>query len=191
MTKSELRKIFLAQRLGLPPEERSAKSHRIAGLFFSHVDLSSVSLLHSFIPIEKFNEIDTFFIINEIRSKSAEVKISLPKVDLQMEEIVSLPFDSEDALTVNLWELREPVDGEPVDPAIIDLVLVPLICFDKLGNRVGYGKGYYDKFLKTCRPDCVKVGLSFFPPVEQIEESHSGDVRLDMCITPECVYRFP
>lgn len=191
MTKSELRKIFLAQRLGLPPEDRSAKSHRIADLFFSHIDLSRVSLLHSFIPIEKFNEVDTFFIINEIRSKVAKVKISLPRIDLQTEKIVSLLFDSEKTLMANRWEVREPADGQPVDPATIDLVLVPLICFDKGGNRVGYGKGYYDKFLKTCRADCLKIGLSFFPPVETIEDSHSGDVRLNMCITPECVYRFP
>jgi 5-formyltetrahydrofolate cyclo-ligase len=72
-----------------------------------------------------------------------------------------------------------------IDAATIDLVIVPLVCVDKSGHRVGYGKGFYDRFLKQVRTDCVKVGLSYFEPVERIDDVHEGDVRLDFVITPK------
>ena len=52
-------------------------------------------------------------------------------------------------------------------------------------HRVGYGKGYYDQFLKQCRSDCLKIGLSYFELVERIDDVHAGDVRLDFVITAE------
>jgi len=55
---------------------------------------------------------------------------------------------------------------------------------------VGYGKGYYDRFLKRCRTDCLKVGLSYFGPVETIPEAHDADIPLDCCITPEVIQTF-
>ena len=65
------------------------------------------------------------------------------------------------------------------------MVLVPGVCFDRDGHRVGYGKGFYDRFLKTCRPDCVKIGLSFFEPVEKIDDVHNGDIALDFLVSAE------
>ena len=70
------------------------------------------------------------------------------------------------------------------------MVLVPLLCFDESGHRVGYGKGFYDRFLTKCRPDTQKVGLSYFPPVKEITDADSFDIRLDLCLTPEKVWRF-
>ena len=75
-------------------------------------------------------------------------------------------------------------------PAEIDLVFVPLLAFDKKGFRVGYGKGFYDKWLAGCRPDCIKVGFSYFEPVESIDDRHEFDVPLNLCITPHNVYVF-
>jgi 5-formyltetrahydrofolate cyclo-ligase len=75
-------------------------------------------------------------------------------------------------------------------PEEIDLVFVPLLCVDKKGNRVGYGKGYYDKFLKECRRDIIKIGFSYFEPVEKIDDVNRYDVKLNYCITPESFYSF-
>ena len=75
-------------------------------------------------------------------------------------------------------------------PAEIDLVIVPLLCFDKKGNRVGYGKGYYDRFLKQCRKDCIKIGFSYFDPIDQVEDINKFDVKLDYGITPDAIYQF-
>jgi len=73
---------------------------------------------------------------------------------------------------------------------LIDIALVPLLCFDLIGHRVGYGGGYYDKFLAACRPDCKKVGLSVFDPVESISDIEPHDVRLDFAITPDRLWKF-
>ena len=62
----------------------------------------------------------------------------------------------------NKWNVPEPVDGFEIDANKIDVVFIPLLAFDDQGHRVGYGKGYYDAFLASCKPDVIKVGLSFF-----------------------------
>ena len=72
----------------------------------------------------------------------------------------------------------------------IDVVFVPLLAFDKLGHRVGYGKGFYDKFLRGCRPKIIKIGLSFFEIEKPIEDTHLNDVNLDYCVTPKHIYMF-
>ena len=69
-------------------------------------------------------------------------------------------------------------------------MIVPLLCFDARGHRVGYGKGYYDRFLQKCRPDCIKAGLSFFPPVKKIDDIHVADVQLDLVVTPNETFYF-
>ena len=75
-------------------------------------------------------------------------------------------------------------------PAEIDVVFIPLLCFDKKGNRVGYGGGYYDKFLTKTKSSCLKIGLSFFEPVDFIKGINMNDIPLDMCVTPEKLYNF-
>jgi 5-formyltetrahydrofolate cyclo-ligase len=188
MTKSELRQIFLERRKAFSPAERADKSRRIAELFFTSTGLSETKLLHTFIPLENRNEVDTSLITHEVWSRSPEIEIAVPRVNFKTGEVESLGYTAEIELIENAWGLREPSGGELVDPETIDLVLVPLVCFDERGYRVGYGKGFYDKFLRNCRPACLKIGLSFFPAVDRIDDVHDGDIPLDRCITPERVY---
>ena len=98
-------------------------------------------------------------------------------------------FTSATELVESAWGIREPV-GPCIEPIEIDLVLVPLIAFDETGHRVGYGKGYYDRFLDQTRQECLKIGLSYFPPEPEITDAGAHDVRLDACITPDALFRF-
>jgi len=77
-----------------------------------------------------------------------------------------------------------------VSESEIDLIFVPLLAFDETGNRVGYGKGFYDKFLTKCRPDAIKVGLSYFEAIDRISDSEQFDIPLNYCITPQRIYEF-
>ena len=82
------------------------------------------------------------------------------------------------------------IDGIKIPTSKIEVVFVPLLAFDKKGNRVGYGKGFYDRFLSECNPETIKIGLSFFEPEELIEDVFENDVKLDYCVTPDEVYQF-
>jgi len=189
MTKSDLRRIFLERRKALSPAALSEKSRRIAELFFTSLDLSKIKLLHTFIPLVSRGEVDTSLITHGVSSRWPEIEIAVPRVNFKTDELESLAYTTDVELCENAWGIREPVGGEMIDPQTIDVVLVPLLCFCERGYRVGYGKGYYDRFLKTCRPDCLKIGLSIFPPVDRIADVHVGDVPLDLAVTSERVFR--
>ena len=88
------------------------------------------------------------------------------------------------------WGIPEPIEGESAATEDIDVVLIPLIVFDENGHRIGYGKGYYDRFLESCRPDTLKVGLSILPPIKEIPEVEAHDIPMDYCILFKAVMKF-
>lgn len=184
MTKAELRKIFLVKQRSLSADERELKSSGIRDLFFETLDLSSVRYLHCFIPIPRFNEINTRLIFERLWKDHPRIQTLVPRVSSKTGEMQNLRFAPETQLIESAWNIHEPVHQDQVETSRIDIVLVPLLCFDRQGHRVGYGKGFYDRFLAACRTDCVKVGLSYFPPVDVIEDVNSFDVTLDRCVTP-------
>lgn len=189
MLKGDLRKIYLTKQRNLSNEERLEKSLLITQQFFQYFSFERINYLHLFLPIEKNNEIETRFIYERIWREFPQVKTVIPRVDFEKNEIESIKFDFETKLILSKWQISEPIETETVDSQLIDIVLVPLLCFDKKGFRVGYGKGFYDKFLMNCRKDCLKIGLSYFPPVEEISDIHLQDVMLDYCITPVKIWK--
>lgn len=190
MTKAELRKIYLAKQKNLSLTERIEKSEQISNLFLQSFDLSRINFLHCFLAIEKFNEVDTKIIFERIWREFPHIKTLAPRVNFQTNEIENLIFKPETKLVDNHWQIREPNGNETVKTEKIDAVLVPLLCCDARGFRVGYGRGFYDKFLKKCRVDCVKIGLSYFAPVAEIADTQAFDVKLDFCVTPETIVKF-
>ncbi len=190
MTKYQVRKIYLVRQKSLTEQAREEKSLRIKERFFSNFDLEDVKLLHLFLSIKENGEIDTSFVLDEVRETYPNIKTIVPRVNFEKDVLEHLDLDSETTLVKNRWGIDEPFEDELVDEREIDLVLVPLLCFDKRGFRVGYGKGFYDKCLAKCRGDCLKIGLSFFEPIEEIEDVNNFDVKLDYCITPERVWNF-
>jgi 5-formyltetrahydrofolate cyclo-ligase len=93
-------------------------------------------------------------------------------------------------LTISEYGIPEPVEGIEVPSNKADVVFVPLLAFDTKGHRVGYGKGFYDRFLMECKPDVIKIGLSFFEAEEELIAVNPTDVALDFCVTPKKVYAF-
>lgn len=188
--KSKLRKIYLAKQSSLTPIERRDRSLRISEFFFGNFDLDDVRNLHLFLSIAEKNEIDTSFIINDLWGDHINVKTIVPRVNLEKNVLEHLEFNSDTTLKVSSWGIAQPTGDDLVEEKKIDLVLVPMLCFDERGYRVGHGKGYYDKFLSKCREDVLKVGLSFFPPVKEIEDIKDFDVGLNYCITPGKIWKF-
>jgi 5-formyltetrahydrofolate cyclo-ligase len=188
--KSTLRKYYLTQRKALSSEEIAAKSQQICDIFFQEIDLKSIQYLHIFLPIKKQNEVDTFLIIKRLEKEFPFIKIVVSRSIFESFEMQHFVLE-EAKLTENKWGILEPLgECEEVKSEKIDLVIIPLLCFDKQGNRVGYGKGFYDRFLQKCSPDALKVGICLEEPVEQIEDLNEFDVKMDVCITPDGVWKF-
>lgn len=168
---------------------RDEASRVIAKNFFAHIDLAGAHTLHCYLSIERFNEIDTTQIIHCVWKNYPQIRVVVPRIQTKADEMESVLYTPDSEVKHNSWLIPEPPEGEIVEAAAIDVVIVPLVCADQAGHRVGYGKGYYDRFLKGCRPDCLKIGLTYFPPVDSITDVHEGDVALDAIIDTERIYR--
>lgn len=190
MLKNEIRNSFHKQRIALSKELYKDKCFRLSNRFFNDLNLQSIKVLHIFLSIDKNKEPDTWLIINQIQSNHPHIKLVVPRVNVQDNQLENFYLDSIEQLVTNEWGIPEPVTGKKTPIEEIDIVLVPLLAFDIKGNRVGYGKGFYDKFLSQCPLSTKRIGLSLFGPVDQIDDVDEFDVPLHFCITPEKVYAF-
>jgi len=188
MNKDQLRKIYLAKRLALTENEHHELSNKICERFFGEIDLSTIKVLHIFFPIESKREPNTWLMINQLRNQYPHIQLVIPRVKDNALENIFLEDISQ--VVETKWGMLEPMNGTLAQPQELDLVLVPLLAFDKQGHRIGYGKGFYDRFLHACRPDCHKIGISLFEPEEVINEKLEADVMLNQCITPFKIYSF-
>jgi 5-formyltetrahydrofolate cyclo-ligase len=190
VTKSELRKIYLERRRSLSLEDHAALSSEVVDSLFAAIDLNSIKSLSCYVALKHFGEVETGLLFRRIWETHPQIITTAPRINDSAGEIDSLLYQSDTPTIENRWKIPEPTGSEIVAPEALDLVIVPLLCFDRGGHRVGYGKGFYDRFLQKCRPDCVKAGLSFFPPVDLIADICESDVPLDLCITPTETFRF-
>ncbi len=190
MTKNEIRRIYLARQRSLGERERDGKSLKIANLFFENFSLEKFCFLHIFLSMEKHREIKTNPIIKRLWMDFPEITTVVSRVDFETMSLEVLKYKHGTRLIKNKWEILEPRNAEIVDIKKIDVVLVPLLAFDQRGFRVGYGKGFYDRFLSDCRKDVLKIGLSYFAPVMEISDINEFDIRLDFCISPDNIRKF-
>ncbi len=157
---------------------------------FQTLELPFLHSVFSYWPIEENNEPDTHLFTAYLRFRNPELRIAYPVSNFETMNMEARLTDIDTPFEKANLNIFEPTQGEPLLPNEIDMVFVPLLAFDKNGFRVGYGKGFYDKYLKTCRDDCIKVGFSYFEALEEEIDKSDFDVPLDFCITPQTVYVF-
>jgi len=186
MLKKDLRLKFSTQRTLLTPEQILDYSIAIANRSLQ-LPIWSLNYFHLFLSIEEKKEVDTSLILSILQGKDKNVILSKMVNDSELQHFL---LTDNTLIKKNNWNVPEPVDGIEISPEKIEVVFIPLLAFDKLGNRVGYGKGYYDKFLKLCNPNVIKIGVSFFEAEEKIKDCYDNDVALDYCITPKKTYKF-
>ncbi len=186
-TKKELRLEFQNKRNQLNKFEINALSEKIFNHLENAFDFKNKTL-SIFLTIEKKNEIKTLEFINKYISSSI---ITSPISDFKNSTLKHIRlFNLEEQLKENKYGIPEPQFGDFVDVKKIDIVLVPLLIFDLEGYRVGYGKGFYDRFLSNCSQNCKFIGLSLFEPISKIEDPDQYDIPLHMVITPNKAYHF-
>lgn len=188
VNKQVLRSTFLEKRLFLSDDELDKRNSLLFSQLLQHLDLSSVGHLHIFLPIAEKKEVNTWLLIHHIRSNFPDVILYTSK-SLRSGELEHFILEENTRLLVNKWGIPEPAEATPLIPDKLDLILVPLIIFDRKGHRIGYGKGYYDRFLAQY-PDARKAGVSLSPPLDSIHFIEEQDIALDLCLTPYNVYHF-
>lgn len=189
MNKELIRKYILDKREQLSDENRCALLQSVIDQL-NNFDFSKIKIVHIYLPIKKKNEIDTFPIIRFIKLISPEITIVIPRSNFKTFDLQNIVYDGNTILSENNYGILEPVDGTIVPYENIDMVICPLLTFDKNGYRVGYGKGFYDRFLSQCRADVIKIGLSYFEPIDNIEDVDAHDVKLNYAISPAKLWKF-
>ncbi|MEO9023243.1 MAG: 5-formyltetrahydrofolate cyclo-ligase [Ginsengibacter sp.] len=189
MTKQEIRNIYKEKRKQLS-HHTTEKFNDLLLINFQKAKLPFINCVHTYLSSSKLGEADTAKIIRYLQFKNPELIVAVPKVDVHSGNMVQYYFDEDTVVVHNAFGIDEPVNGDLITEKEIDLVLVPLLAFDKMGYRVGYGKGHYDKFLSRCRPDVIKAGISFYDPVDEIEDINAFDIPLNFCVTPQELYVF-
>ena len=186
MKKKELKKLYLEKRNSINIE---LLSQRILNNIKSINYILKYENYHIFLSINNKNEIYTQSIIDFL--KIYNKNIIIPKSNFSDNSMSSYLYEENTIIEENKYGIPEPINGKKIDDSSIDVIFIPLLAFDKRGYRVGYGKGFYDRFLSKCKKNILKIGLSFFNVEEEnIFDINEFDVKLDLCITPNKIYKF-
>jgi len=200
LSKATLRKKYIALRQNYTSQQIKEASNNIFCKFIQKYGplLATVSpirkFIHIFLPIENKKEIDTTILVDKICNdpKYQNVYFVVPKMTTHNSEPILQhyyyhPFHTK--LEVNKYGVPEPTINQPImsttDLQLLNFIIVPLLCWHQNGHRIGYGGGYYDKFLSNCSPNTLKIGVSLFPNEPNQWDTNEFDIKLDDVIIPE------
>jgi 5-formyltetrahydrofolate cyclo-ligase len=182
MKKEIIRKIYKQKRKELPENQRLKFQENIYQQIYN-LDISKVKNVHLFLSLTKFNEIDTEPIIAFFRSKKKKIVVS--KCNFENNSLSHFYLEENTLLELNKFGVPEPVDASQVSENELDIIFVPMYVSDKKNYRVGYGKGFYDRFLSNCKKEAKFIGINFFKPIDQIEDVNKFDIALHQVIYPK------
>ena len=190
--KAALRRTALAHRLALNSGEVAHRSQQLCDQLFQHFPVAEWRWLHVFLPITQRHEPDTWRIIRRIWAEKMPIRLAVPVVPADGVSLTHYELTAETPLHLNRWGIPEPAAATEVPATAFDAVLVPLLAVDRAGHRVGYGAGYYDRFLAQCRPGTQFIGLNVLnePLPEAIADVRPTDVPLTACLSPGGVQHF-
>lgn len=173
-----------AARDAMLAAERADRSARIVDRALALPELRDRRVVMAFSSFG--SEVDTWPLIHGLRELGLE--IALPRiVDGELEARSYRPGDP---LSEASFGALEPTDGRALEPAAIDAVLTPGVAFDRSGRRVGYGGGFYDRFLLRTRPDAPRIALAFDLQIVPGElPGGAFDLRVDVVVTERGVMR--
>lgn len=187
MKKQQLRTHYKKLRNALSTKQVADFSIQIANLTLQ-LPIWDRSFFHVFLTIESLKEVITDPILSILLGKDKHIVLS--KSNFETRTLSHVLLQDNTRIKINSWNIPEPENGIAITTDQIEVIFIPLLAFDVHGNRVGYGKGFYDEFLKDCSNDTIKIGLSFFEAEATIDGIESHDISLDYCITPQKVYTF-
>ena len=186
MTKKELRVIYKEKRNSLSYQQRN-KHEDLILIGFQRLAIHIPDHILTYAAFR--DEYDPQLVTDYCNFRNPAMQLYYPVVNGD-DVMTAVLVNDYTHFAPNRYGIDEPVDGMPIFPGELEMVIVPLLAFDERGYRVGYGKGYYDRFLHACDPGVLKIGFSFFEACEQIDDTGDHDIKLDYCITPGKIYSF-
>lgn len=189
MIKKTVRKDYLQRRLDIPEEDFQQQTALMA-FNFKKLTFPPVKYLMSYSPLPANHEFDVSVCEDMLKQQNPSMQTTWPRIEEHSTSMEATVVQRGGLFIKNRYNILEPISGQTVAPELLDIIFVPLVAFDEKGFRVGYGKGYYDRFLARCRPDVIRVGFSYFEAIQGIEDLHQFDVPLNYCITPYRNYEF-
>jgi 5-formyltetrahydrofolate cyclo-ligase len=189
MLKTEARKTYREKRQSISAAEKN-KLDDLLLIQFQTLELPFLHTVLSYWPIEENNEPDSQLVVDFLAFRNPSLNLAYPKMTVHEQNLQAVLVEEDTAFKKEAFNVPEPLSDHVISPEAFDLVIVPLLISDKQGYRVGYGKGFYDRFLKQCRPDCIKLGLMYFDPIDELEDKNEFDVPLNICVTPGNTYVF-
>lgn len=188
MDKKKIRNIYIKKRENLSLEDIRQHSDRINSFVESIISKIQPKVVHCFLPIRHKLEFDTTHIFNYCWSK--KIITLIPVSNFKTNEMSSVLYTKETKTSINKWGIPEPNPLISKAEELPDIVFTPLLAFNSKGYRVGYGKGFYDKFFSSLDRKPLVIGISFFDAIEQIDDLNELDIPLDYCITPKEIITF-
>jgi 5-formyltetrahydrofolate cyclo-ligase len=189
MTKAALRKIYKEKRSNLTSTEKKRYDELLL-LQLQQLHLPFISAFMNYWPMEETHEPDTHLFTNYLEFVNPGAVTTYPISNFETGTMQAAITEFDTSFIPNAYGIFEPSNTPLLDAGALDMVLVPLLAFDKEGYRVGYGKGFYDRFLVNCKETCLKIGFSYFEAIDEITDTNQFDVPLSYCITPEKIYAF-
>lgn len=189
MTKNQLRSAYKNKRNAISDQEK-LKLDDLLLIQFQSFDFSDINTLFSFWPIENQTEPNVELMARFLRLMLPEIQVAYPRIDPTDYSMQAILTDEDSHFKTNSYGITEPIGPIEIPSEKIDLIFIPLLAFDQNGYRVGFGKGYYDRYLAKCDPRAIKMGFSYFEPVDHITDTNQFDVPLNYCITPQHIYEF-
>ena len=189
MTKKELRVKYKAKRLSLSETDRMKLDDMLL-IQFQKLSFTNVQVLLSYMPMPHTAEPQTYLFTRYLEHMIPGLQTAYPRTDFTITSMQAVAKDGNTEFDLNEFRITEPNGNSLIEPQAIDIVFVPMLICDLGGYRVGYGKGFYDRYLQQCREDVLKIGFSYFEPTETIADKNEYDVPLDYCITPDFIYEF-
>lgn len=184
MDKNTLRSVYLEKRKRLSEAEFEKRNKLLTKEFIKFFEEHHFKSVHIYIPIKKNKEPDTFPLIQYLWTERPQVDVITAISDLKSPTMQHVKITKHTTFLENKWSIPEPKDGAPYPVDKIECVLVPMIVGSKSGHRIGYGKGYYDRFLARCNPTTLLVGITIGPMLEGALYIDQFDIPMHYMITP-------
>lgn len=185
LQKDQLRKLYKEKRSILTDEQVQHLSKKIAQKVES-MDIFQKQYFHIFLSMQGQKEVDTQYIIHTLVKKGKSIITS--RTLFKENTLKHFIITPQTTIVLSKWGIPEPTDAQEVAPTLAQVVFVPLLACDIWGTRVGYGKGFYDRFLEKCPTNTLKIGLSFFPPETNRIDANELDIPIDILVSPENVW---